>query len=328
METTRSNGAHSAGGGSCLIQVCSPQNKGLFQRAILHSSGGLLPPSSLSLHLPEAEEQGKRLFEALGVKTLEEARAVDAQKVWDIAVGSGKFNWGSVIGDAFLPDTPHDIICRGEQNDMDLIIGNTGNEFMVGPMAETEAELEAYARRKFGACAEDCLALARKGASSLAEVRQNATYNNFELGNLLWLDLNAGKPVNKMYYYRFDPEIPGWDHPGSFHSSDLWFAFETLAKCWRPFTGKHYDLARQMCNYWTNFARCGDPNGPDADGTPMPEWLPYKEGQQKVMFLGDKPELQEVEESEFFSYLRKCCEEGKISHLALNAFAVEAPPKR
>ena len=41
--------------------------------------------------------------------------------------------------------------------------------------------------------------------------------------------------------------MPGWDNPGTFHSSDLWFWFETLAKCWRPFTGRHYDLARQMC---------------------------------------------------------------------------------
>ena len=30
-----------------------------------------------------------------------------------------------------------------------------------------------------------------------------------------------------------------------------------------------------MCNYWTNFAKTGDPNGNDKDGTPMPRWEPY-----------------------------------------------------
>ena len=40
------------------------------------------------------------------------------------------------------------------------------------------------------------------------------------------------------YYYRFDADIPGWDKPGTFHSCDLWFFFETLAKCWRPFDGR------------------------------------------------------------------------------------------
>ena len=94
----------------------------------------------------------------------------------------------------------------------------------------------------------------------------------------------------KNYYYRFDADIPGWDHPGTFHSVDLWFFFETLAKCWRPFVGRHYDLSRQMCNYWANFIRCGDPNGVDADGVPMPEWQPYSTEAPWVMtFTGDGP---------------------------------------
>ena len=42
--------------------------------------------------------------------------------------------------------------------------------------------------------------------------------------------------------------------------------------------GRHYDLARKMCNYWSNFIKNGDPNGCDADGTPMPEWKPYAKG--------------------------------------------------
>ena len=206
---------------------------------------------------------------------------------------------------------------------MDLIIGNTGDEFILSPMVKSEKELEDYARRKFGDSADGYLNIVRRNASTLEEMKANAAYNNFELGNVLWLDLNARKPRNKMYFYRFDPEIPGWDDPGAFHSSDLWFAFETLAKCWRPFTGKHYDLARQMCNYWTNFARTGDPNGRDADGTPMPQWLPYRAGQRKMMFFGDKPELQDLEESRIFSYLQEGCENGSISHLALNGFAMD-----
>ena len=85
-------------------------------------------------------------------------------------------------------------------------------------------------------------------------------------------DTGADLPL---YYYNFDAEIPGWDNPGTFHSVDLWFFFETLAKCWRPFVGKHYDLARQMCNYWANFIRSGDPNGLDSTGEALPRWEPY-----------------------------------------------------
>ena len=90
----------------------------------------------------------------------------------------------------------------------------------------------------------------------------------------------------------FDAEIPGWDNPGTFHSVDLWFWFETLAKCWRPFVGKHYDLARQMCNYLGNFIRCGDPNGNDADGTPMPRWETLTPDSPNAMWWGDKAEAR------------------------------------
>lgn len=67
--------------------------------------------------------------------------------------------------------------------------------------------------------------------------------------------------------------------------------FETLAKCWRPFTGKHYDLARQMCNYWTNFAKTGNPNGPDADGSPMPAWQPFMGDISRGIVFRDKAEM-------------------------------------
>ena len=78
-----------------------------------------------------------------------------------------------------------------------------------------------------------------------------------------------------MYYYIFEPDIPGWDNPGCFHSCDLWFFFESVGKCWRPYKGHHYDLARVMCNYFADFIKTGDPNGKDADGTDMPLWEPY-----------------------------------------------------
>lgn len=95
---------------------------------------------------------------------------------------------------------------------------------------------------------------------------------------------DAGLPS---WLYVFDPEIPGEDHPGAFHSSDLWFVFENLQKCWRPFRGKHYDLARQVCNYWTNFAKTGDPNGLDDDGKPMPRWEPFTEDFSQPMVFED-----------------------------------------
>jgi para-nitrobenzyl esterase len=121
--------------------------------------------------------------------------------------------------------------------------------------------------------------------------KQAATVNFFELSASLVCDTVAVQGQQEIFGYRFGPEIPG-DGAGAFHSSDLWFEFETLAKCWRPFKGKHYDLARQMCNYWTNFAKNGDPNGLDADGTTMPKWTPYTSKSPRLMEFLDTPGME------------------------------------
>ncbi len=294
----------SAGGGSTMVQIVSPKNKGLFGRAIVHSGGGLLAPILNSPRLPEAEKIGERFFEFLGVRSLREARALDAKTVLDKGLEFARQHlWGSVIDGTLIPDYPTNIISENRSNSVEIIMGNTADEFPVRPKAATVEELEKYARKNFGEYAERYLEICKKGANSIEDMLRNGTFNMFELGNILWGDVNAGLKSSKMYFYNFNPEIPGPDRPGSFHSSDLWFAFETLAKCWRPFVGKHYDLARQMCNYWTNFAKSGDPNGLDADGTPMPEWKEYTAESPYPMYFGDKPEMLYKPRSELTNFL-------------------------
>lgn len=71
------------------------------------------------------------------------------------------------------------------------------------------------------------------------------------------------------YLYFFDRALPG-DDSGAFHSSELWYVFETLPRCWRPWEDHDYELSRIMSTYWANFAKTGDPNG-----ELLPRWEPY-----------------------------------------------------
>ncbi len=61
------------------------------------------------------------------------------------------------------------------------------------------------------------------------------------------------------YVYHFKRDIPGDDHPGAFHSSELWYVFGTLQRSDRPFAARDYGLSLKMTDWWTNFARTGDP---------------------------------------------------------------------
>ena len=67
---------------------------------------------------------------------------------------------------------------------------------------------------------------------------------------------------------------------GAFHSSDLWFVFKSLKHCWRPWTQGDWDLAEKEITAWSNFAKYGDPNGPDGG-----EWTPYTKANPKFMIF-------------------------------------------
>lgn len=125
------------------------------------------------------------------------------------------------------------------------------------------------------------------------------TVNSIETGSRMFCSIEDEEGyTSPKYVYEFGAEIPGEDDPGAFHSSDLWFFFETLAKCWRPFVGKHYDLARQMCNYWANFIKNGDPNGEDSTGVPMEKWHPFDRAASNIMHFYDKPGEKKKPETE------------------------------
>lgn len=70
------------------------------------------------------------------------------------------------------------------------------------------------------------------------------------------------------------------DMKGAFHSSELWYVFGTLGKCWRPMEQHDYELSSKMVEYWTNFAKNGNP-----DGEGLPEWKPCVNVNEFIMEL-------------------------------------------
>ena len=309
-------GGQSAGGGSVMAQVASPLNKGLFQRAIVDSGLELCPykPAMFgpNLSLKEAEEIGVKFFEELGVKTLAEARALDAFYVRDKMMAS-KLRFGVVEDGKLITGPSNELFMKNEVNLMPMLFGHTATEFPASPRAATVEEFEAYAREQYGEDADEFLRICSSANGSVSEMLHKAATQHLEFSVRRLAQAKAATgDTHPMYYWVFGPDIPGWDNPGAFHSCDLWFFFETLAKCWRPFTGRHYDLSRQMCNYWANFIRCGDPNGKDADGEDMPLWKPYTVAEPNRIHFEKHVFTEAKGPGELMTFLLKMAEKGKI----------------
>lgn len=282
----------SAGGDGVYAHLCSPKSAGAFDKAIVQSNGGFTyqyPKSFLSRirsTLSEAEQKGACfLHDWLDVDSVEEARQLDAKLIEEKQLEACLVATPVVDGRFLMDDMPKSVM-KNEMNDVPFMIGNTTDEFMVGPNENTEECVAEWARENFGARADEYLDIVHRQAAETGETLQSAAaVSSNELGAQLAIEYMAKNGRNP-YYYRFGPTIPG-DNSGAFHSCDLWFEFETLMKCWRPFDGHHFDLARRMCNYWTNFAKTGDPNGLDADGTPMPKWERFTEASRQYINLLD-----------------------------------------
>ena len=133
----------SAGAASVLAQICSPMNHGLFQKAIMQSGAGLGYFNARQDTLEHAQANGIRLFEALGVSTLEQARAIPARTVLEAAESlpvppdSGReddwsmiVNWVPCVDGLFLPDQEERIVESCKANNVDMLVGNTTNEFI------------------------------------------------------------------------------------------------------------------------------------------------------------------------------------------------------
>ncbi len=289
-------GGQSAGGGSVMSQLTSPQNAGLFQKAIVESgvSANVFPAKRRFGRVPplrEAEEAGVKFFDFLGVKTLEEARAIDEKTLMQKIREYHSF-WGTVQDDVFCVGDAMTLFLKNKRLPCPVLWGRTSSEFFVAPEEETIEAFRAMCETAFGPDAAEFLSLFDLEHGDMADIRKQASVSSIDLAiRALSLQSSRLGVKDPLYYYNFDAEIPGWDNAGTFHSVDLWFFFETLAKCWRPFVGKHYDLARQMCNYWANFIRSGDPNGLDATGDPLPRWDPCTPETNACMVFADRPVL-------------------------------------
>lgn len=247
----------SAGGSSVMHQLTCEANKDIIKGAAIFS-GIIRHPDEESdifkpLTLEKAEENGEEFFKFLGVSNLEEARKLTSRELLD---GYNRFAGSHqrmfpILDGKFCVGDPVERFVKGQRANVPVISGNTSDEFLMDGISVVERSVKSA-----------------------------------------FLDAQKNDPDAKLYYYRFDPDIPsdgfkGEEYPGTFHSCDLWFFFDSIGKCHRFYEGRHFELARQMCDYFANFIKTGNPNGNGRDNLPLPTWDIYRSDDKAEMeFLG------------------------------------------
>jgi para-nitrobenzyl esterase len=273
----------SAGSGAVADLTASPRAKGLFHRALGQSSGGgfgLAPMRSLA----EAEQDGLRIGQAAGARTLAELRALTIDQLLEAGGGGGPIVDGWV-----LPAAVTTIFRDGKQNDVPVLIGSNADEGNVLARPVSAAQYREQIGQRLGELASSHLALYPSGSEEQARASQIAITSDtmaWQMRN--WARVQSRHGKSKVYLYYFTRRAPA-DAPfqGAYHDAELYYAFHNLHLYQQRWEEWDHKLADLMASYWVNFAITGDPNGRD-----LPAWQPYDDAHaERAMIFGDKAEM-------------------------------------
>ena len=290
----------SAGAASVQSLITSPMAEGLIQGAIVQSS---ISPSFKDISmsrcktLEDAEKDGVALLKEIGISSIAEARNTDAfeliNRILKLHPLKGVRAW-TVIDNVYLHEDAGSAYLNNHYHNIPIIYGHNFGEamrgfFRMGPNGpKTLAEFDEFAK-VYGEHADEFKALANvKTDEDVVKLFEGDDFNTMFAGAKLFGHI-ASSQGRRVYTYLFDAPIPGEDNAGSYHGSEMWFTFDSLNRCWRPFTGLHYDLARKINGYWINFIKTGDPNGKTWIGEDLPEWKPFTSDDEFIMGFKENP---------------------------------------
>lgn len=276
----QSAGAHSIG-----MLLASPQARGLFSKAIVQSGAFWdSQHGSIATHA-EALARGNALSVQLGAPSVAALRAVPAATLasataWIPIFDPSVTAFAPSIDGQVLTDSPANVFAQGRQQRVPVLAGYTAAEDV--PLFDLWA-LPHSSPEEFYAAAQSLFGPSRmtefKALYPAANADQAAASANLLIGDLViseqtWELLGLQqRAVAAVYGYRFSYTSAYSPIPA--HVAEVPFIFGNLypqyfAPQAPPASGGDRAFSNLLMQYWTNFAKSSNPNGPG-----LPDWPRY-----------------------------------------------------
>jgi para-nitrobenzyl esterase len=277
----------SAGGSSVNSLVASSAARGLFEKAIAESGGGLF---NATRPLAKAQEEARAVARHAGADGdsqagLDQLRALSPQQI--LANEQGPPDYGAIIDGRLLTDALPVAFAKGEINPVSYLAGSTTDEASVfGLMGFDAAVLE----RRFGIRLADVRPVydpegKMDEATLLRQVQTDFIFTAGS-GALAALAAKNGRPAY-VYQFGYIREAERGTLSGVPHGGEVPYLFGALPAEFAapaPWSAADRATATLLESYWTQFAKTGDPNG---EG--LPHWPRYQLPSPATLVIGDQP---------------------------------------
>ena len=301
----------SAGAGSILHLLGSPDISSVLRRAIMQSPGVDMtqsPDTAAAVARAFMDHAGVSDVAGLRQLSTEAVVAAQSQTVMGLLAKVGPMPFHPVVDGTIIPEKPLELLGTGAVTDIDVLLGATAHELRLFKQElPAQSSGQILHRTVSGHMAE------RTGAEPTAaevdavvgEYRQAAAgtawTSDSDVLTAINTDISMREPIQRiadlraaagsltyMYDFRWcsqaDPDM------GAFHAIDLPFVFDGFGvDGWREFIGADEAaeaLGRGMRSAWAAFARFGDPSTSE-----LGPWPRYELGERMTMILDSNSTL-------------------------------------
>lgn len=275
----------SAGSVSVSALMASPLSKNLIAGAIGESGSilGALPAVPLS----QGEAAGLDFAKSVGANSLADLRAMNADTLLARSMKYGPFRFPRTIDGYFFPKSPDSIFSAGEQADVPLLAGRNSEEGsyhnILQDQKPTVKNYEAAVRKMFGVQAGIILKAYHPANDAEVPAVGDALASDRFIAHSTrkWAVMQIKTGTKPVYYYYYSHPRPKMNPDpkdstaamrppaeGAVHSAEIEYAMGNLSTnkvyAWND---DDYKISKLMENYFANFIKNGNPNGPG-----LPEW--------------------------------------------------------